>query len=78
VIYPVMKNVSDIVSLVCTGKVEPGELEVFYDAWRNILDVNKHAQMLAGFRGVEVNTQSILSLRCHDLRTAHTEHPCVL
>ncbi|XP_065914810.1 DENN domain-containing protein 3-like isoform X2 [Dysidea avara] len=36
-----------------TGKVEPEELEVFYDAWKSVLNVNKHAQMLAGFKGVE-------------------------
>jgi len=57
--------------LVHTGKVEPEELVVFYDAWKSVLSVNKHAQTLAGFKGVEVSNNTIVTTKCYDVCSVH-------
>jgi len=40
--------------ILLTGRVSPEELELFYDSWKNILDMNKYAQTFAAFKSVEV------------------------
>ena len=61
---------------VHTGKVEPEELVVFYDAWKSVLSVNKLAQMLAGFKGVEVNNNTNITTRWYDV--LYTDNTSVL
>ena len=37
-----------------SGRLSPEDLELFYDSWKNIMMINKDAQMAAAYKSVEV------------------------
>lgn len=40
--------------IIFIGRLLPEELELFYDSWKNIVTMNKHAQTVAAYKSVEV------------------------
>ena len=41
-------------AILSLGRLLPEELELFYDSWKNIVTMNKHAQTVAAYKSVEV------------------------
>lgn len=42
--------------MLVLGRLLPEELELFYDSWKNIVTINRHAQSFAAYKSVEVIT----------------------
>ena len=52
--FHMLHCVSIIQYVYSLGRLLPEELELFYDSWRNIVTMNKHAQTVAAYKSIEV------------------------